>query len=81
MWTFGRLEFIAFVINMFRLEEIWSSPKSPLAPLFFKGGKACTPAFFLVARAVLNPLYVFTSPTFDKGGQGDFNKAPIGINF
>jgi hypothetical protein len=69
---------IALVINMFRLEGVCNSKKSPLAPLFERGN-ACRPAALLDESAGLEPLQVFTRSPFGKGGQGDFEKEPIGI--
>jgi len=61
---------------MFRLEGVCDSKKSPLAPLFEKGGNAYRPASLLDARAGLEPPQALTSPSFDKGGQEDFKKEP-----
>ncbi len=60
---------IADVINMFRLEGVWESKKSPLAPLFEKGGT-------LTLRHCSLPY-----GTIIKGGQGDLIKRPIGTYF
>ncbi len=68
---------IADVINMFRLEGVCDNIKSPLAPLFEKGGNAYTPALLIAAIGVLIHLQVFISSPFDKGGQGDLIKRPI----
>ena len=47
----ARLTFIADVINMFGLQGVCDSIKSPLAPLFEKGGNAHTPAFLITASS------------------------------
>ena len=65
---------IADVINMFRLEGVCDNIKSPLAPLFEKGGTAYTPALLITAIGVLIHLQAFISSPFDKGGSGGFNK-------
>jgi len=77
----ARLTFIVDVINMFRLQGVCDSIKSPLAPLFEKGGNAHTPAFLITASGVLKLLQAFMSSPFGKGGQGDLIKRPIGTYF
>jgi len=73
---------IADVINMFRLEGVCDNIKSPLAPLFEKGGgNAYTPALLIAAIGVLILLQAVISSRFDKGGQGDLIKRRIGTNF
>jgi hypothetical protein len=57
---------------------VGATEENPSWAPFLKGEKADTLAALLVARAVLKPLQAFTSPPFDKGGQGDFKKGPIG---
>ena len=74
--------FIADVINMFRLQGVCDSIKSPLTPLFEKGGNAYTPVSFVATMGVLILLQAFMSSPFDiKGGQGDLIKRPIGTYF
>jgi len=72
---------IADVNNMFRLERVCGSIKSPLAPLFEKGGNIYTPAFLIAVISVLILFQAFISSPFDKGGQGDLIKRPIGTYF
>jgi hypothetical protein len=62
----ARLTFIVDVINMFRLQGVCDSIKSPLAPLFQKGGNAHTPAFLITASGVLIHLQAVMSSPFDK---------------
>jgi len=76
-----RLSVIADVINMFRLEGVCGSIKSPLTPLFEKGGNTYTPALLVATIGVLIWLQAFISSPFDKGGQGDLIKWPIGTYF
>ncbi len=64
------IRLIADVINMFRLEGVCDNIKSPLAPLFEKGGDVYTPALFVAAIGVLTLLQAFINPTFDKGDRG-----------
>jgi len=52
METVRRRCIIANVTNMFRLEGVRDSIKSPLAPLFEKGGNAYTPALLIAAIGV-----------------------------
>ncbi len=66
---------------MFRLVGVCSSIKSPLAPLFKKGGNTCTAALLVATIGVLIWLQAFISSPFDKGGQGDLIKRLIGIYF
>ena len=72
---------IADVIDMFRLEGVYDNIKSPLAPLFEKGGSAYTPVLLVVTIGGLIIVQAFISSPFDKGGQGDFIKRPIGTYF
>ena len=72
---------IADFINMFRLVGVCVSIKSPLAPLFEKGGNTYTPALLVATIGVLIWLQACISSPFDKGGQGDLIKGPIGIYF
>jgi hypothetical protein len=55
--------------------------KSPLAPLFEKGGRLTLPSLLFEAIGVLIRLQAFISFPFDKGGQGDLINRPIGIYF
>jgi hypothetical protein len=50
------------------------SIKSPLTPLFEKGGNAHTPTLLVASIGVLIILQAFISSPFDKGGQGDLIK-------
>ncbi len=59
---------------MFRLEGVCERIKSPLAPLFEKGGNADTPALLIAAIGVLMLLEAFISSPIDKGGSGGFYK-------
>ena len=72
---------IAVFINMFRLVEVCDSIKSPLAPLFEKGGNAYTQALLVAAIGALILLQAFISSPFDEGGQGDLIKRLIGTYF
>jgi len=72
---------MADVINMFRLVGVCDSIKSPLAPLFEKGGSAYTPGMLIATIGVLIHLQALISSPFDKGGQGDLKKRPIGTYF
>jgi hypothetical protein len=73
---------IADVINMFRLVGVCVSIKSPLAPLFERGGgNTYTPALLVATIGVLIWLQACISSPFDKGGQGDLIKGPIGNYF
>ncbi len=72
---------IADVINMFLLEGVCENIKSPLSPLFKKGGNAYTQKWLVAAIGVLTLLQAFLSSPFDKGGQGDLIKRPIGTYF
>jgi hypothetical protein len=75
------LGFIAAVNNMFRLEGVYDSIKSPLAPLFEKGGNVYTPTLLIVVIGVQILFQAFISSPFGKGGQGDLIKRPIGTYF
>ena len=66
----ARLTFIADVINMFRLQGVCDSIKSPLAPLFEKGGNAHTPAFLITASGVQIHLQAFMSSPFGTRSAG-----------
>jgi len=55
--------------------------ENPPCPPFLKEGNAYTPASLLVAGAVLKTRQAFSTPPFDKRGQEDFKKEPIGIKF
>ena len=66
---------------MCRLAGVCGSIKSPLTPLFEKGGKTYTPALLVATIGVLIWLQAFISSPFNKGGQGDLMKRPIGIYF
>jgi len=66
---------------MLRLIEVCDRLKSPLTPLFKKGGNAYTPAWLIVAIGVLNLLQAFMSSPFDKVGQRDLIKRQIGTYF
>jgi len=46
-------DFIADVIDMFKLEGVWGSIKSPLTPLFGRGGNTYTPALLAATIGVL----------------------------
>jgi len=69
---------LADVINMFRLEGMCGSIKSPLPP-FLKRGEHLH--FSIATIGVLKWLLSFISSPFDKGGQGDLIKRPIGTYF
>jgi hypothetical protein len=66
---------------MFRLVGVYDSIKSPLAPLFEKGGNAYTQVLLFATIGVLIMVQAFISSPFDKGGQGDFIKRRIGTYF
>ena len=51
--------------------------RHPPGPSFERGERLHTGLLF--ARAVLKPLQAFTRSPFDKEGQGDFKKEPIGM--
>jgi hypothetical protein len=63
---------------MFRLEGLCGSIKSPLTPLFEKGGTTYIPALLVATIGVLIWLQAVIRSPFDKGGQGDLIKRPIG---
>ena len=50
---------------MFRLEGVCDSIKSPLAPLFEKGGDVYTPALLIVVIGVLILFQAFISAPFE----------------
>ena len=63
---------------MFRLEKCALVQNLPVP---FLGGKACNPVSLSYRKSrVETTLSLYRSP-FSKGGQGDFKKAPIRINF
>jgi hypothetical protein len=66
---------------MFRLVGMCGSIKSPLAPLFEKGGNTYAPALLVATLGVLIWLQTFIISPFDKGGQGDLIKRPTGTYF
>ncbi len=66
---------------MFRWEGLSDSIKSPLAPLLKKGGTPYSPGVLVAAIGVLINLQAFIRSPFDKGGQGDLIKRPIGTYF
>jgi hypothetical protein len=61
---------IADVKNMFRLEGVYDRKKSPLAPLFEKGGDAYITALLIAFIGVLIRLQAFISSPFEKGDRG-----------
>jgi hypothetical protein len=63
-------KFIADVINIFRFVGVCSSIKSPLAPLFERGGNTYTPALLVATIGVLIWLQAFISSPFEKGARG-----------
>jgi len=62
--------YIADVINMFRLEGVCGSIKSPLTPLFEKGGNTYTPALLVVTIGILIRLQAFIGSPLIKGDRG-----------
>ena len=61
---------MALFINMFLLEGVCDSIKSPLAHLIEKGGNAYTPALLIMVTGVLIRLQVFMSSPFQRGDRG-----------
>ena len=57
--------FIAFIINMFRLEGKGASPKSPLAPLYLKG-ESMQAIILSCHKRCVETILSLTSPPFDK---------------
>jgi len=55
--------------------------KSLLAPLLKKGGMPYSPGVLVAAIGVLTLLQAFINAPFDKGGQWDLIKRPIGTYF
>ena len=55
---------------MFRLAGVCGIIKSPLAPLFEKGGNTYTPALLVATIDVLIWLQAFISSPFEKGARG-----------
>jgi len=61
---------IADIINMFRLVGVCDRIKSPLAPLFEKGGNANTPVLLVATIGVLIIVQAFISSPFERGDRG-----------